>query len=240
MEGPMKRIALFSALILMAAVARAAEPKEEVLAAAKKLGDAANYSWKSTTVATGGFGSGSVDGRADKDGTVLVSMTGRNNSMTEGVMKGEKGALTNQDGDWQSLAELDGAEGFARFGAFRLRNAAKAPAVHVPELVKIAKELKKDGDVISGDLTPDGVKELLSFRRPGANADGPTITVANPSGKVKFWVKDGIVSKYEYNLKGSVTFGDNTNETDRTTTVEVNKVGETKVNVPEAAKKKLS
>jgi hypothetical protein len=236
----MKRIALFSALMLLAAVTRAADPKDEVLAAAKKLGDAPNYSWKATT--TGGFGGGTTDGRVDnKEGVVLVTMTGgRNNNMTEGVLKGEKGAITNQDGEWQSLAELDGAEGFARFGAFRLRNAAKAPATQVADLVKISKDLKKDGDVVSGDLTPEGVKEMLSFRRPGGDANAPTITVANPSGKVKFWVKDGVVSKYEFNLKGTITFGDNTNETDRTTTIEVNKVGDTKVNIPEAAKKKLS
>ena len=41
-------------------------------------------------------------------------------------------------------------------------------------------ELKKDGDVYSGDLTEAGAKAQFRFG-----------TVTNPKGSVKFWIKDG-------------------------------------------------
>jgi hypothetical protein len=231
----MKRIALFSALVLLAAVARAAEPKDEVVAAAKKLGEQANYSYKQTSEG-GQFRQGPSDGRVDKDGTILVTMSGRDNTMIEAVVKGEKGAMTNQDGEWQSLAEIEAqTEGFGRFRAGMIRN-LKAPAKQAEELANDAKELKKDGDAIAGDLTTEGAKKLMSFGGRGA----PQFEIKNPSGSVKFWVKDGMLSKYQYHTKGTVNFNGDDRDIDRTITVEVNKVGETKVNIPEAAKKKLS
>ena len=57
---------------------------------------------------------------------------------------------------------------------------------------------------------------------------------------MKFWVKDGVLSKYEYTVKGTVSFNGNDREVDRTTTIEIKDVGSTKVTVPEEAKKKMS
>lgn len=104
------------------------------------------------------------------------------------------------------------------------------------ELAAGTKELKKDGDVISGDLTEDGAKSLLMFRRAGGDAP----QASNAKGWVKFWVKDGELSKYEFKVTGKVTFNGNDRDVDRITTVEIKDVGTTKVDVPEDAKKKLS
>jgi hypothetical protein len=232
----MKRIALITALMMAALVTRAAEPKQEVLAAAKKLAAAENYSWKQTTEGGQGRGGGPSEGRVDKEGTVYMTMTGRDNAMIEAVKKGEKGAMTNQDGDWQSLSEIEAnTEGFARFRAGMIRN-IKAPAMQAEELANGAKELKKEGDVISGDLTEEAAKKLMSFGGRG----GQGFEVKNASGSVKFWTKDGALTKYQYRAKGTFNFNGEDRDIDRTTTVEVNKVGETKVVIPEAAKKKLS
>jgi hypothetical protein len=124
-------------------------------------------------------------------------------------------------------------EGFGRFRAGMIRN-FKAPAAQAIDLANATKELKKDGDVISGDLTPEGAKQFIAFRR-GGNA-----TVNNASGNVKFWIKDGMLTKYEFHVKGSMSFNGQDRDVDRTTTTEISKVGETKVIVPEAAKKKLT
>jgi hypothetical protein len=208
----MKRIGLLAGLMLSVAV-YAAEPKEEVTAAAKKLGEAANYTWKTTVVVPeGGFGGGTTDGKADKDGTVVLTQMRRDN-LTETVIKGEKAAMTNRDGDWQSLAEVESAtEGFGRFRAGMVKN-FKAPAAQAAELAAATKELKKEGDAYVGELTPDGAKKL---------------------------VKDGVLTKYEFKVKGSMNFNGEDRNLERTTTTEISKVGETKVVVPEAAKKKLS
>src|SRR6185436_5636321 len=105
-----------------------------------------------------------------------------------------------------------------------------------------SKEISKSGDAYQADLTDEGVKELLSFggRRGGADAGNAPPPPTNTSGKVKFWTKDGQLSKYEYNLKGTMSFNGNDFDIDRTTTVEIKDVGSTKVEVPADAKGKVS
>ncbi len=71
--------------------------------------------------------------------------------------------------------------------------------------------------------------------RGGANA--PEISGAR--GSVKFWVKDGLLSKYEIKVQVEVCFNGNDRDVDRTTTVEIKDIGSTKVQVPADAKKRL-
>ena len=56
---------------------------------------------------------------------------------------------------------------------------------------------------------------------------------------MKFWVKDGVLSKYEVKVQGKVSFNGNDRDVDRTTTVQIKDVGTTKIQVSDAAKKKL-
>jgi hypothetical protein len=210
--------------------------KEEVTRAAKALAEKPNYSWKTTTVVPEGtqFRPGPVEGKTDKEGTTYLTMTFGDN-MTEAVIKGDKATYTNQDGDWQ-LAE-ENAEGRGRFMGAMLRN-YKTPASQAPDIAASVKELKKEGDLYSGELTEEGAKSLMSFRGRRAGTDGPEIKDAK--GHAKFWIKDGILSKYEYGVKGQMNFNNNDIDIDRVTTIEIKDVGSTKVVVPEAAKKKLS
>ncbi|MGO8674606.1 MAG: hypothetical protein ACLQVX_01895 [Limisphaerales bacterium] len=234
----MKRNILIGTLILTAGTLLAADPKDEVTAAAKALAGKDNYSWKQTTenAGGGGFGGGTSEGKAEKGGFTWVSMEGRNNSTIEAVRKGEKTAVKTQDG-WQSVAELtaDQGGGRGRFMAMRFRN-FKAPAEQVQDVVAKAKELKKDGDAFSGDLTEDGAKAQLMFGGRGGG-NGPEISGAKAS--VKVWLKDGLLAKYELKVKGTVSFNGNDRDVDRTTTVEIKDIGSTKLQVPDDAKKKL-
>lgn len=214
----------------------AAEPgaKEDVTAAAKKLGDKGNYSWKSTMEA-GNF-NGSTDGKTDKDGLVSLSMTFGDNT-TEAFVQGSKGAVKSPDAGWESLADLaaNTDAGPRRFLVRRLQT-FKTPAAEAADLVEKIKELKKDGEAYSGDLTEAGAKDLLSFGgRRGPNAPEPK----NAKGSVKFWTKDGALSKYEVKVQGTINFNNEDRDMDRTTTVEIKDVGTTKIDVPEAAKKKM-
>ena len=232
----MKRNLLFGIVVMAAGSLLAAESgsKEEVTAAAKKLGDKGNYSWKSTMEA-GNF-NGSTDGKTDKDGLVSLSMTFGDNT-TEAYVQGSKGAVKAPDRDWESLSELANSTepGPGRFLVRRLQN-FKAPAAEAADLAAKAKELKKEGDVYSSDLTEAGAKELMTFGgRRGGNAPEPK----NAKGSVKFWTKDGVLSKYELKVQGTVNFNGEDRDIDRTTTTEVKDVGTTKIEVPEAAKKKM-
>lgn len=234
----MNKNILICATVLLASSLLAADssPQSDITNAAKKLAEKGNYSWKTTVVVPEGsqFRPGPTEGKTEKDGFTHITMSFGDNT-TQAVIKGEKAAVTNQDGGWQSLSELDNAEGAARFLPMMVRN-VKTPAVQTTELASSAKNLKKEGDAYSGDLSEEGAKTLLTFRRPGG--DGPTIS--NAKGSVKFWLKDGALSKYEFKVKGTVNFNGTDREVDRATTVEIKEVGTTKVTVPEEAKKKLS
>jgi hypothetical protein len=226
----MKTNLLLSSLALVAGSLLAADsgPKDDILGAAKKLGAAANYSWLATTVVPEGsqFRPGPTEGQTEKDGFTHVSMTFGENT-TKAVMKGGKAVVTNQDGDWETVSDSDDGEGPARFRSRMIRN-FKAPAAQAADLAGAAKELKKDGDAFVGDLTEEGAKAQFRFGN-----------VTGAKGSVKFWVKDGALAKYSVSVKGKVEFNGNERDVDRTTTTEIKDVGTTKVNVPEAAKKKL-
>jgi len=220
--------------MLLAGSLFAADAKDDVKAAAKKLADGGNYSWKSTVELAGGgpFG-GPTEGKRDKDGCVMLSLSMRDTT-TEAVLKGDKAAV-KVDGAWKTLAEVVADEqGPGRFLGRRLQN-YKAPAAEVEEIVAKSGELKADAGVIAGNLTEDGAKALLSM---GSRAGGTP--PANAKGSVKFWLKDGALVKYEVKVQGTVSFGGNDRDIDRTTTVEIKDVGTTKLDVPEDAKKKLS
>ncbi len=226
-----------STMVAGSLLAADSSPKDDITGATKKLAQQSNYSWKTST-AFGNF-TGSTLGKTDKDGLTALSMTFGDNT-TEAFLKGDKAAVKSPDQDWQSLAELAAAAGTEpgprQFLVRRLRN-FKTPAAEAADLVEKAKEVKKDGDVYSGDLTEAGAKDLLSFGgRRGGNAPEPK----NAKGSVKLWTKDGMLSKYELKLQGTVNFGGEDRDVDRTTTVEIKDVGTTKIEVPEAAKKKLS
>ena len=235
----MKRHLLFGTMALLAGslLAANAAPKDELTAAAKKLSDKDNYAWKQTTenAGGGGFGGGTSEGKTEKDGYLWLSMTMRDNTI-EAVKKSEKGAIKTQDG-WQSLSEAtSGDPGPATFIARRMQN-FKAPAAQAEDLAGKTKELKQDGDVYSGELTEEGAKSQLMF---GGRAGGNGPEISGAKGSVKFWVKDGVLSKYEIKVKGSVSFNGNDRDVDRTTTVDIKDIGSTKIQVPEGAQKKLS
>lgn len=249
----MNRYIAFSAALALTTSVLAADAKDDVKAAAKKLADASGYSWKATTEMAGGGGGGGggrfggpTEGKALKDGTICLAMT-RGDNTIEAFKKGEKGALKTQDG-WQSLAELTAAAGGGggggggqgmpgRYMARTLQN-LKAPAEEAADMAGKAQALKKEGDAWVGDLTEDGAKALMTFGGRGGGANAPEVRGAK--GQVKFWLKDGVLAKYQYHVTGTVSMGGNDRDVDRTTTVEIKDVGATKLEIPAEAKQKMS
>ena len=232
----MKAITL--ALTLLAALAIAstgAEPKDEVKAAAKKLAEKPNYSWTVVAKSQGGGGGpgGDSDGKTEKDGFTFVTLSVGNNDV-EMAFKGDKAAIKRQD-EWQAADELEGNNAWIG----RSLKAFKAPAAEAEDFLTKIEDVKKGDDgVYSGELSDAGIKELFTRMRRGNRGATPSDT----KGSVKFWLKEGVLSKYQYNVQGKITVGQDKREVeiDRTTTVEIKEAGTTKVNIPEDAKKKLS
>jgi hypothetical protein len=226
----MKTVLSCITLALVAAPLLAADsnPKDDVVAAAKKLGAQSNYSWKETVVVPedSPFKPGPTEGKLEKGGVTYFTLSFGDNT-TKIFLKNGQSAISNPDGGWASVKELESDEGPERFTAMIVR-AFQAPANQVEELAGTAKELKQDGGVISSDMTEAGAKSQFRIGN-----------VTDPKGSVKFWIKDGQVSKYEFRLIGKADFGGNEFDVDRDTTVEINGVGTTKIDVPADAKKKL-
>lgn len=213
----------------------AGSPQAEVTAAAQKLADQGNYSWKTTVTVpeSSRMRPGPTEGKTDK-GLSHVTISFGENKM-EMVVKGDKGAVL-QEGEWKSASEMEDAQGAGRWLASMTRN-FQLPAAQAIEIAGWTTGLEKEGQVYAGKLTESGVKNLLSFRR---RTGGEPPAVADASGTVQFWVKDGVLTKYQYFVKGTMTRNNNDVQVERTTIVEIKDAGKTKVEAPEAATKKLT
>lgn len=243
----MKKQLLISVLGMFVGSALAAGPIDEIKAAAKKLADSSGYSWKSTTEsprAGGGGGGGGgprmggpTEGKALKDGTVYLVMQRANNTI-EAYVKGEKGAIKTDEG-WQALSEAGQAGGGPGRGRFigRMLMNYKAPAAEVAEFAGKVANLKKEGDAYVGDFTEEGAKAVLAG--PMRRANNPP-EISGAKGSLKVWIKDGLISQYEYTVQGTMSFGGNEREINRKVKVEIKDVGNTKFEMPAAAKAKMS
>ena len=235
----MKNKILFTLLALAGGSLLAADsgPKEDLIAAAKKMVQE-GYSWR-TTLEMGNFSNVS-DGKVEKDGLVQLTLT-FNDSTTQVFLKDKKGAVKLPDQEWQSLEELTSPDNTQRrAGRFmgRFLRDYKAPAAQVADLFEKIKELKQDGDIYSGDLTEAGAKSLLTMG--GGRRGGNAPEVSNAKGSVRIALRDGLVSKFELRLQGTMTINGQDREINSTITVEVRDVGKTTLEVPAAAKEKLS
>lgn len=210
-------------------------PQEALVAAGKNLAEKPNYSWN-LTVDEPGRPRGTIDGKIQKDGTAFLTLA-RGDQSFEGVLKGNKAALKTDDG-WKTVAEIadDGNQARApRIVAGLLQN-FKAPATEVADLARRIKDLNKTDDSYAGTLDRETAKELFFFRiRPTEN--DPEMKQAK--GSIKFWLKDGAVSKYEYAIETVFLVEGDEREVKRTCTLEIKDVGTTKVSIPDDAAKKL-
>jgi hypothetical protein len=247
---------LIACTTLLAAASLLAADKDDVKSAAQKLADADNYSWTITT--EGGQNNAAPShGKVQKDGLTWTQRTMRDNTV-EAFFKGGKGAVKTEDG-WEALdlTAAPGGGGGAGGGGNRnpagfmgrmLRN-FKAPAAQVADICGNTKDLTKTDEAYAGELTEEGAKSLFPMgggRRGGGGGGGgggagAAPTISNAKGSVKFWIKDGVITKYEFKVSGTTKNRDG-DDVDRniTTTVEIKDIGTTKITVPDEAKTKMS
>ena len=152
-------------------------------------------------------------------------------------MKGDKGAAKALEG-WQTFDEI-AQPGGAPAAIVRYLRSYKAPAAESTSLAAKVTELKEADGAISGDLKEEAVKELLLFGSRRREGQEPPKT-ADAKGSVKFWIKDGALTKFEIKVQGKVTAGEREMDINRTTTVEIKEVGTTKIEVPDEARQKLT
>jgi len=214
----------------------AAEPKTELADAIKKLTDQPNYSWTITQKTTGSESAarrdGNIEGKTEKGGLLFVKASSGDTAY-QVAFKGEK-VVVNLNEDWIEPSELPVDNGRLEE---RLKALKTTPADQATTLAEKSKELKSEtAGEYSGDLTPEAAKSF--FKQLGRRAAEAT----DAKGTVKFWTKDGRLTKYEFVVQGKITAGTDKKEVEisRTTTVEIKDVGSTKISLPDAAKNRLS
>ena len=236
----MKRLVAVGAMgVLVMASQVMAAANDAVKAAAEKLAEKGNYSWKSTPKSDGGsrrFSSGPTEGKI-KDGVAQIKMTAGEQAI-EALVKGET-VVIKIEGEWKTAEELRSQgnrnrRNPASFMARRLRG-FKAPAEEVLRLVEAAGELTREEGAFNGEFTEAGAKKLLLGDR---QRDNPP-EVKDAGGSVKFWIEEGTLTKYEVVLRGKMTFREREFEINRSATVELKDVGSTELEIPEGAKEKL-
>ena len=220
---------------------------DEVKAAISKLAAAGNYSWTTSTVVPEGsrWRPGPSNGKTNADGYSWLSTT-MGERTNESFIKGGKYVSKGEAG-WQTAEERraarenagggEGRGGRGGAGGRGLEN-FKTPVQQAEEIVGKVKELKKDGDVVTGELTEEAVKSLLTMggrRRDGSEAPAPTET----KGSIKLWMKDGALAKMETHVAGKLSVNGNAMTIDRKSITEIKDVGTTTLDVPEDVKKKL-
>ncbi|MEO6568347.1 MAG: hypothetical protein ABIO94_06250 [Opitutaceae bacterium] len=244
----MKSIVVLLAASAIAVSVRAADSKETVGNAIKALKEKGSYSWSTSMEMAGGqFPGQTTKGKTDKDGFALLSREGPNGAI-QTATKGDK-RVTKMDDGWKTPEEMQAAGGGGRgrggfgggFGGMQA-----LPADDAEALLKEIKDLKAgDGGLYTAELSEQGAKNRAGFggRGRGGPAGGAGgVTPPEPKdakGSVKFWVKDGVLAKYELTTSAKMAFQDQEMDIGRTNTTEISNVGATKVEVPEDAKKKL-
>lgn len=241
----MKR--LFAPLLALATCTLClADVRQDVQAAAKKVAEAPGYTWTTSTEIEGGNWAGAtVTGKSLKGSFALITSE-RDGNVTTAVLKGDKGVLKTDEG-WKTAEDLrgggggGGGGGRGNRGAMLLRTRLPVQdAVRMLEAPDQVAELKSgDGGVVSGDLTEKGAKELLTFGRGRGGQGGQAPEPKNAKGSVKFWVKDGQLTKYQVRVSGTLSFNGEDRDMARTTTYEIKDVGTTEVKVPKEATKAL-
>ncbi len=235
----MKRCLLAPIALSALVVVALADAKEDVKAAAKKVTDAPAYTWTTTTEIEGAqWTPATITGKALKGGPAVITSE-REGQVTTAVVHGEKGAVKTDDG-WKSAEELrnaGGGGGGGRGGRGAMLLRTRPPADEAARIADKAKELKAADGVVSGDLTEEGAKELATQGR--ARAGGQAIEARNAKGSVKYWIKDGQLSKMQLKVAATMTVNGEDRDMARTTTYEIKDVGSTTVAVPDDAKKAL-
>jgi hypothetical protein len=236
----MKRSLLAPIALSALVVVALADAKEDVKAAAKKVTDAPAYTWTTTTEIEGAqWTPATITGKALKGGPAVITSE-RDGQVTTAVVHGEKGAVKTDDG-WKTAEELrnagGGGGGGGRGGRGAMLLRTRPPADEAARIADKAKELKAADGVVSGDLTEEGAKELATQGR--ARAGGQAIEARNAKGSVKYWIKDGQLSKMQLKVAATMTVNGEDRDMARTTTYEIKDVGSTTVAVPDDAKKAL-
>ncbi len=217
-------------------------PAEALDKAAKKLAEG-SYSWTNSTE----WPSRDDQRRATTtegktDGKVTMTSTKMGDREVVTFRKGEATVFKFGE-EWTTPEQMQArpAEGTSNGGGRGGRGFGgrpiQTPSEEVVKLAKGAKSLTEADGALSGELTEEAAKESTMRFRTRGGQEPPAAKDLKVA--VKFWLKDGAISKYEVATSGKTEWNGEERALDSKRAVELKEVGSTKIEVPEAVQKLL-
>ncbi|KAA5537993.1 arabinan endo-1,5-alpha-L-arabinosidase [Roseiconus nitratireducens] len=205
---------------------------KKLTTAIERLDQQGSYRWTTDVLVPEEtrFRPGRTEGTTTRGGVTHVSTSFGPRSMHV-VIDGEKAAVTNRDGRWETILLSDQGYSSQGFVASMARG-VKTPAEEARTLVESLTSLQEEGNVIVATLSAESAKDQLTTRR-GAD------TIRDVKGTVRFWINDGLLTKYAVRVEGQIVNEDQTQVTWREATVAVTDVGEAKLELPSGARDAL-
>ncbi|BET69443.1 hypothetical protein ASA1KI_43610 [Opitutales bacterium ASA1] len=219
------------------------EPLQKAVAA---LASAPGYTWTSTVTGGDGsplrFGGANVKGKVDAEGTAVIVTETRQTSLTT-VVRGETVVLGTQDG-WFILEEFrarvrGGQPGPAGVGSRARGGEAGSPTLPAEDLARMiaaADSLEGGGDSWTGTIPADKTAGLV----PGLGRGRGMAGEARIEATLAVHLVDAAVKRYTIRTTGTLPGRDGDPQPiDLLTTVEIDAIGATTVEIPPAAAARL-
>jgi hypothetical protein len=233
-----------------AALATDISARESAIAAAQRLSVASNYAWQATIRPPhiSNAVQRTMNGRTEKSGYTLITDSIGSEVVARVAWKGTNIVGHNSEGRWipyffpyrltphrsppinvtdfpmVAIPDYSGLDSVSLDMA-----PIKTPAVDIAQLLGEALEVKNEVDGFSGDLTGAAVFALLT-------GEGVGEISGEKAGRLRIWVLDGCVVKYEYSAKVILASG---GVRQASAQIVIKDIGTTKVEVPEEALKLL-
>ncbi|MCC9642471.1 arabinan endo-1,5-alpha-L-arabinosidase [Rhodopirellula sp. JC740] len=191
-----------------------------------------SYRWVSESELEGqsGFRPGAMRGTTVADDMIALSISFGSRDL-QTVIDGEKAAVTDRDGRWETIAMKDQGYSSGKSSASIARN-VETPVEELKKLVPLLTFLRTEDDWIVGDLPANAAEDHLEIRRGGE-------TVRRPTGIVRFRINHGSLTKYVVRAEAELVNEDRTNKVSRTKTIQLRDVGTAKWDVPDGASEAL-
>jgi len=221
-----------TAIVACSAALAWADEKSDIQSAVGKLAASDSYSW--TTTVTTDHLTTTIEGKTQAGLTADVITY--HDTHWSAFVKGDK-IIIQASGSWMSAADIINAfpptqrnpDGAA---ANAMRD-FKLPATVAADMLTDARKLQLADGGYSADLAEAAVKEVL-FTSRVYNLDRSALPdITDCAGTVRFWVSDGLVTKYEVHATGMVSFNNGrARPEDRTVVTEIGDVNVTSVDIP--------
>lgn len=214
--------------LLAPQIAEADTLAEQLMSAIERLEKRGSYRWSSQVEVPEEtrFRPGPTQGTKISDGMTHVSLSFGPRLMHI-VIDGDKAAVTNHDGRWETIWLADQGYSSTGFSA-SLARGVQTPVEEAAALASSLTSLRTEDDAIIGTLPADTAKSRFDTRRGSAD-------IREPKGTVHFSINDGVLTKYVVHVEAKVVDENQTLDVSRKITVELSDVGSAKLDLPSGA-----